>query len=449
MKSFVPNTKAEREAMLAAVGVASVDELFCDVPEDLRLKDGLKLPDGLSEIEIRRKFRELAAKNNNDLRIFRGAGAYNHYIPAVVPQLAARSEFYTAYTPYQAEMSQGMLQSIFEYQSLMCRLTGMEASNASVYDGATAAAEAVSMLVSAKRKNKVLVSAGLHPEVVETVKTYAHCLGVEVVMLPLDASGVTDVNAIAANADGCAGVIAANPNFYGCIENLGKLAEATHAFGGLFVAYVNPMTLGMLKRPGDCGADIAIGDGQPLGIPLSFGGPYVGFMTCTAKLTRNLPGRIAGETCDADGNRAFVLTLQAREQHIRRDKAASNICSNQMLCAIMASIYLSCMGPAGMREVAAQCLQKAHYLADGLTAIPGLRLRYASPFFNEFTIDCDADAEKLNNALKARGFMGGLPLGRLCDGDKGMLWCATELNSRTEIDALLTAMEESLKEVQA
>lgn len=447
MRSYVPNTVEEREAMLRAIGVDSIGELFSDIPEDMRIKSGLNLPNGLSEMEIRRLFVELAKKNNDTLKIFRGAGAYNHYIPAVVPQLVSRSEFYTAYTPYQAEMSQGMLQSIFEYQSLICRLTGLEASNASVYDGATAAAEAMSMMCSAKRKQKLLISAGLHPEVIETIKTYAHCTGVEICVIPLDKNGVTDKQALADNISGSAGLIAASPNFYGCIEDMAALASLVHESGALFTAYVNPMSLGILKRPGDIGADIAIGDAQPLGMPLSFGGPYVGFMACTSKLSRNLPGRIAGQTQDADGNRAFVLTLQAREQHIRRDKASSNICSNQMLCAIMASIYIACMGPVGMREVAIQNMQKAHYLAEGISNIKGLRLRYSTPFFNEFVVDCDVDSEKLNNALKARGFMGGLPLSRLVENDSGMLWCATEMNSRTDIDALLMALEESVKEV--
>ena len=446
MKSYVPNTLKEREAMLKVVGVDSVEELFRDVPEDMKKKSGLDLPHGMSEIEIRRRFLELAKKNNTDLKIFRGAGAYYHYIPALIPQLVARSEFYTAYTPYQAEMSQGMLQSIFEYQSLICRLTGMDASNASVYDGATAAAETMGLMCSAKRKNKLLLSSGLHPEVIETVKTYAHSTGVEVVIIPLDKNGVTDVQAVRDNMEGSAGLIAANPNFYGCIENIETLAAAVHEAGALFAAYVNPISLGLLKRPGDAGADIAIGDAQPMGMPLSFGGPYAGFMACTSKLTRNLPGRIAGETVDHDGNRAFVLTLQAREQHIRRDKASSNICSNQMLCAIMASMYMACMGPHGMREVAMNCTQKAHYLAEGMSHIKGVSLRYNTPYFNEFVIDTDVDPEKLNDALKKRGFMGGLPLSRLVEGDCGMLWCVTEMNSREDIDALLTAIEESVKE---
>ncbi|MBQ9949771.1 MAG: aminomethyl-transferring glycine dehydrogenase subunit GcvPA [Clostridia bacterium] len=448
MKSYVPNTISEREEMLKVVGVNTMDDLFSDVPEDMRLKAGLALHDGMSEIEVRREFLRLAKMNNTDLHIFRGAGSYNHYIPSCIPQLLSRSEFYTAYTPYQAEMSQGMLQSIFEYQTFICRLTGMDVSNASVYDGATAAAEAVSMMfqIGRKKKKKVLLSGGLHHEIIEAVKTYAHCLDIEVVIVPLNEKGTTDVEKISELADGASGIIVQNPNFYGCIEDMQAASDAIHAQGGIFTAYVNPMSLGALKRPCDYNADIAIGDAQPLGMPMSFGGPYAGFMACKKDYTRMIPGRITGETRDSEGNRAYVLTLQAREQHIKRQLASSNICSNQMLCAITASIYLACMGPVGMREVAMQNIQKAHYLADGLTQNKHAKLRYNAPFYNEFVIDTDKNPEVINAVLKSKGFMGGLPLGRVIPGDKtGMLWCATEMNSREEIDALICAFEEAVK----
>lgn len=448
MKSYVPTTKSEREEMLKVVGVNTMDDLFADIPEDLRLKAGLSLHDGMSEIEVRREFTRLQKMNKSDLAVFRGAGAYRHYIPSVVPQLVARSEFYTAYTPYQAEMSQGMLQAIFEYQTFICRLTGMDVSNASVYDGATAAAEAMSMMyqIGRKKKKTVLLSCGLHPEIIQTVKTYAHCIGIDVKTVPLNENGTTDIAAIDTMADDACGIIASSPNFYGCIENMQAVGEAIHAKGGIFTAYVNPITLGALSRPSDYDADIAIGDAQPLGMPMSFGGPYAGFMACKSAYTRMMPGRITGETHDAEGNRAYVLTLQAREQHIKRQLASSNICSNQMLCAITASIYLACMGPEGMKEVAAQNIQKAHYLADGLTQSKNVRLRYSSPFFNEFVIDTDKNPEVINAVLKSKGFMGGLPLGRIIDGDKtGMLWCATEMNSRQEIDDCLCAFEEVVK----
>lgn len=446
MRSYVPNTAAEREEMLKAIGLASMDALYADIPEAVRLNRALELPRGMSEVEVRRVFASLAARNRTDLAIFRGAGAYHHYIPAAVPQLAMRSEFYTAYTPYQAEMSQGMLQAIFEFQTLICQLTGLDAANASVYDGATAAAEAMNMLTAAKRKNKVLYSAGLNSNVIAVLKTYARFSKTELVEIPLDKNGVSNINALAQAGTGAAGFIAAQPNFYGCLEDTKALAEATHAFGGLFASYVYPHALGVLARPGELGADIAVGDGQSLGLPLAFGGPYAGFMAATSKLMRNLPGRIVGETADAEGNRAFVLTLQAREQHIRREKASSNICSNQMLCAVMASIYLSLMGSEGLKQAANQSMQKAHYLAEGMSHIKGVRLRYPNtPFFNEFTVDYDKDASLVGAVLKDRGIMGGVRLNRLVEGDLGALWCATEENAREEIDAVLAALEEVFK----
>ncbi|MEN6470790.1 MAG: aminomethyl-transferring glycine dehydrogenase subunit GcvPA [Clostridiaceae bacterium] len=443
MKSYVPHTEAERREMLATLGLGSLDELYADVPEALKLKGGLKLPAGMSEAELRRHFAALAAKNTTSMPVFRGAGAYRHYIPSAVPQLAMRSEFYTAYTPYQAEMSQGMLQAIFEYQTFIAELTGLDASNASVYDGASAAAEAVLMLRDAKRKHKVLYSAGLMPDVKGVLKTYARFARVELVEIPLDENGLTDRAALLANAENAAGFIAAQPNFYGCLEDMQALSDLTHGFNGLFVAYVNPISLGLLKRPGEYGADIAIGEGQPLGVPLSFGGSYVGFMASTAKLMRSLPGRIAGETQDADGNRVFVLTLQAREQHIRREKASSSLCSNQMLCALMASIYLSLMGKQGLKEAAEQCVQKAHYLAEGISRVKGLKLRYPNtPFFHEFAVDGAVNAAVINAHLKKRGIVGGVRLSRFDKNDSGALWCATELNTRDEIDSALNALEE-------
>lgn len=438
MRSYVPNTEKERKEMLETLGMQSFDELFSDIPADLRLKRELDLPAPLSEMELRDAIMGYVLQNEEGGLLFRGAGAYRHYIPSLVPQLAMRSEFYTAYTPYQAEMSQGMLQSLFEYQTVICRLTGLDAANASVYDGATAAAEAMLMLRDNKRKKKALYSAGLNPDVITVLKTYAHCAGVELVEIPLTDKGVTDIDAIAANMEGAAGVIAANPNYLGNIEPMQAIADAAHAANGLMVAYVEPISLGMLARPADYGADIAIGDGQPLGLPLAFGGPYVGFMAATKKLMRNLPGRIAGETHDAEGNRVYVLTLQAREQHIRREMASSNICSNQMLCAIMAAMYCCTMGPHGMKEVAQQSCAKAHYLAEKLCELPGVKLRYPeTPFFNEFVIDTDVmSARDINDALREYSITGGLVL-----EDGGMLWCATEMNSRQEIDYLIDTMK--------
>ncbi len=438
MKSYVPNTEKERLEMLNELGMQSFDELFRDVPDDLRLKRELDLPAPLSEMELRDAIMGYVLQNEEGGLLFRGAGAYRHYIPSLVPQLAMRSEFYTAYTPYQAEMSQGMLQSLFEYQTVICRLTGLDAANASVYDGATAAAEAMLMLRDNKRKKKVLYSAALNPDVIAVLKTYAHCAEVELVEIPVTDKGVTDAAAVAANMEGAAGVIAANPNYYGNIEPMADIAAAAHGANGLLVACVNPISLGALARPADYGADIAIGEGQPLGLPLAYGGPYVGFMAATKKLMRNLPGRIAGETRDAEGNRVYVLTLQAREQHIRREMASSNICSNQMLCAIMAAMYCCTMGPEGMKEVAYQNIAKAHYLAERLCELPGVKLRYPeTPFFNEFVIDTEKmSAQDINDALKEYSVTGGLVL-----ADGGMLWCATEMNSRQEIDYLIDNMK--------
>lgn len=447
MRSYVPTTEDERIEMLEAVGCTSFASLYADIPEKLRFKGRLDLPDGKSELEIRRIFASLASDTKQDMAIFRGAGAYDHYIPAAVPQLVGRSEFYTAYTPYQAEMSQGMLQSLFEYQTFMCMLTGMEAANASVYDGATAAAEAMHMITAAKRRNKVMLSEGLHPDVIATIGTYARFSKTELVMIPLNGDGTTDMDALKEKSEDAAGYIVSSPNFMGCIEDIEKLSEAVHSLGELLVCSCDPFTLGLLKRPGDAGADIAVGDGQPLGLPLAFGGPYVGYMATTKKLMRNLPGRIAGETADADGNRAFVLTLQAREQHIRREKASSNICSNQMLCAVTNCVYLSLMGPEGLREAATQSVEKAHYLAEGMSRIKGIKLRYPkTPFFNEFAVDYAKDASVVNAVLKSRSIMGGVRLSRFDEKDmNGALWCATEKNTREEIDSCLAALEEVFK----
>lgn len=440
MKSYVPNTLEERKRMLNEIGLNDIDELFADIPEGLRLSRRLDLPKPMSEIELRELLLGYALQDDSGCLLFRGAGAYRHYIPSVVAQLAARSEFYTAYTPYQAEMSQGMLQSIFEWQTLICNLTGMDAANASVYDGATAAAEAMLMLRDAKRKKKILYSAGLHPDVKTTMHTYARFNGLELVQIPLNDACATDMDALKRELDGAAGFIAAVPNYFGCIEDMAAISEAVHAANALFVSYTNPISLGCLKRPGDYGADVAVGDAQPLGLPLSFGGPYAGFMAASSKLVRNLPGRIAGQTTDAEGNRVFVLTLQAREQHIRRDRASSNICSNQMLCAIMATIYLSTMGPEGIREVAQQNIAKAHYMAERIDSLEGIRLRHRDvPFFNEFVTDSDKPAEQINEALKEFGVVGGLVL-----PDGGMLWCATEMTSREDIDFLIDMLKEVL-----
>jgi glycine dehydrogenase subunit 1 len=421
--------------MLDAMGCAAMEDLLRDIPEAVRLNRPLDLSAPMAEADVMRLLNGYARENAPERPLFRGAGAYKHFIPAIIPALLSRGELLTAYTPYQFEMSQGMLQAIFEYQSLIARLTGMDVSNASVYDGATAAAEAMLMCRESTKRSKLLVSEGLPPEVRAVLATYAPGCGMELVEIPL-VNGLTDVEAVAAQAAGAAGLIAATPNYYGIIEDTATLAEAIHAARGLMVSYVEPISLGLLKRPGDLGADIAVGDGQPLGLPLAFGGPYLGFMAAKKKLLRNLPGRIVGESVDDSGTRAYVLTLQAREQHIRREKAISNICSNQSLCALTAGIYLTAMGPAGLREIAEGCLHRAHHLAERVAALPGMRLSYEAPFFMEFVIESDLPTDKIDRAVREAGIIGGLPL-----DEHRMLYCATEMNTIGEIDALIRALE--------
>lgn len=438
MGSYIPSTPAQREEMLRAAGVSSVDALFSEIPAAVRCK-GLNLPSGKSELEVLREIKRIAAKNTVFESIFRGAGAYNHYIPAIVKSIATKEEFLTSYTPYQAEISQGLLQSIFEYQTMICELTGMDASNASVYDGASAAAEACAMCRDRKR-TKALISAAAHPDVIRTIETYAFAAGSEVELIPMK-DGRTDLAALSSMlGSDTAAVYLAQPNFYGVLEEAEGFAEAAHAAGAKLILGVNPIAAALVKTPAEVGADIAVGEGQPLGMPLSFGGPYLGFMACKAAMMRKLPGRIVGETTDVDGKRAFVLTLQAREQHIRREKASSNICSNQANCALTASVYLSAMGPNGLREAARQCHAKAHYLAGRLGEIEGFGLKFTAPFFHEFVTGCPVPPERLMAALEAKGILGGLPLSGEHEGN--ILWCCTEMNAREDIDALVDAVKE-------
>ena len=438
MGSYVPSTAQERQEMLASIGLCSIDELFSHIPDSLKLKGELNLPSGKSELEVCRTMEHIAAQNIVFDTIFRGAGAYDHYIPAIVKSVTGKEEFVTAYTPYQAEISQGVLQSIFEYQTMICELTGMDVSNASVYDGATAAAEAVNMCCERSR-NVVFCSAAAHPDTIEVVKTYCWASGHEFVLVPAK-DGKTDWNSIVPQLDKktSACLYIQSPNFFGQIEDVQQAAEAVHAVGAKLIMGCNPIALGLYKTPAELGADIAVGEGQPLGMPLSFGGPYLGFMATTKAMMRKLPGRIVGETTDVDGKRAFVLTLQAREQHIRREKASSNICSNQALCAMTAAVYLAAVGPEGLKQVANLCYQKAHYLMQQLTAIPGITLRYQGPFFHEFVTD-QGDANRILLKLEQEGILGGLPL-----SDGGILWCATEKNSKEDIDRMVGIIRKEL-----
>ena len=435
MATYIPGTREEEQAMLEACGLQRMDDLYGDVPASVRLKQPLNIPAGMAETGVRREMEQLAAKNTVFPHVFRGAGAYRHMIPAIVDTATGHEAFRTAYTPYQAEISQGVLQSIFEYQTDICELTGMEAANASVYDGACAAAEACEMCRERKR-SRILVSESVDPKVLSVIRTYAFGRGVPVDTVSLN-GGVTDPEALAGLlGEDVSCLVVQQPNYYGCVEDLDALTESVHAGGAKIVVHCNPIAMALLKTPGECGADIAVGEGQPLGIPLSWGGPYLGFMASTAKLMRRLPGRIVGETTDADGRRAFVLTLQAREQHIRREKASSNICSNEALCAARAAAYLAAMGPEGLRQAAIQCTSKAHYLQAELEKAGLAPVFRGQEFFHEFVTEC-ADAEKLLAALRAEGILGGLPL----EGNR-MLWCATEMNTREEIDRVAAVVRE-------
>ena len=434
MGNYIPNTNAEREEMLAAIGCGNVEELFAQIPPEVRLNGLLDIPAGLSEKEVRENVSALAEKNVVFKTIFRGAGAYRHFIPAAVKQIASKEEFVTAYTPYQAEISQGILQGIFEFQTMICALTGMDVANASVYDGAEAAAEAVAMCKERKRV-RAFVSATANPQTIETVKTYCYAAGTPCEIIPAK-DGVTDKAALAtALGDDSACVYVEQPNFFGLLENAPALAETAHAAGAKFIMGVNPLAAAILKTPRECGADIAVGEAQPLGLSLAFGGPYLGFMSATAAMMRKLPGRIVGETKDADGKRAFVLTLQAREQHIRREKASSNICSNQAHCALTASVYMSAMGPRGLENAARQSMAKAHYMAELLSKI-GYKLKFAGAFFHEFVTTTPVPAADVLATLQAKGILGGLAI-----SDNEILWCATEENTKTEIDSVIEILK--------
>ena len=434
MGSYLPSTERERREMLREIGLDSFDGLYKDVPESVRLK-GLDIPEGVSEMEAAAQISALADKNTRYSAIFRGAGAYDHYIPAIVRSVTSKEEFLTAYTPYQAEISQGVLQSIFEYQTQICELTGMDVSNASVYDGAVAAAEAVFMCQE-RKKTGVILPDTVDPQVTEVVKTYCGSRNVPVTVLKTKGYALDAETLNAALKDDTACVYVQSPNFYGVIEDTQALCRAAHAAGARFIMAANPISLGLLKTPGECGADIAVGEGQPLGMPLSFGGPYLGYMACRKELMRKLPGRIVGETSDKNGSRCYVLTLQAREQHIRREKASSNICSNEALCAMTASVYLAAMGPEGLKRAARSSADHAHYLAGKLGGLKGFELKSDRPFFNEFLTACPVEPALLQARLDKECILGPLPT------DGGLLWCCTEKNTRADIDRLVEILKE-------
>lgn len=419
----------------------SLDDLYADVPEQIRFRGEYDLPEPLSETEIRSLFEKLGEKNRR-LTVFAGAGCYDHYTPAVVPNIISRSEFLTSYTPYQAEISQGTLHYIFEYQSMMAELTGMDVSNASMYDGSTATAEAAIMaLASTKKTDTVLVSASVDPKVLNVVKTYAHFHGFNVELIA-ENDGATDKEQMDARLEkgGVAGVIVQQPNYHGIVEDFSGFADSCHAHKSLFIVNSVAADLALLKTPGEWGADVAVGDGQSLGIPMSFGGPSVGYMCCTEKLMRKMPGRIVGKTVDNRGQRVFVLTLQAREQHIRRQKATSNICSNESLMALFVTIYMSVMGKEGVKEAAQMSYDGAHYLHDALIATGLFSDKYERPFFNEFCVKYNGDVDRLQQRFIENGILGGVKV----DADT-LMFAVTEKRTKEEIDKLVNiAKEEKL-----
>lgn len=426
---FIPNTAEQREEMLKLIGVSSVNELFKDIPTEILLKDDLKISAGLSEFEVKKKLVELSNKNKTDFVSFLGAGSYNHFIPAVVTHIISRSEFYTAYTPYQPEISQGILQAIYEYQTMICELTGMDVANASMYDGASALAEACIMAVNITNRNQILMLKSVHPEYKEVVKTYCKAHGFE--LIEIDDNEIDKVN------DKTAALLVQNPNFFGCIEDLSEIGKRVHDKGALLVVSVAEMTsLGLLKSPGSLGADIVAGEGQGFGNPMNFGGPYLGVIAVKDKYKRNIPGRLVGATVDADGEKAFILTLQAREQHIRREKAGSNICSNEALCALAATVHLAALGNSGIKELAELNIQKAHYLADKLKE-NGFSLAFDKPFYNEFVIKVK-NAKEVSKKLLDNGILGGLDLGKYYpELEDCLLMCVTEVIKKEDIDKLV------------
>ena len=431
--------------MLQAIGLESAEELFDSIPQDLLLKRPLNTPAALSEIELLNRFEQMAVRNVEARRTsFMGGGAYSHYIPTIVDHILSRSEFFTAYTPYQPEISQGTLQTIFEFQTLVCQLTGMEVANASMYDGSTALAEAVLMAERVTKRSKVVASSAIHPQYLEVIRTYVQHAGIHLELAPFDEQTGHSKKALAeAVDDHTAAIVVQSPNFFGCIEDLAALADAAHAKGALLVvAITEAMSLGLLKSPGACGADIVVAEGQSFGVPLSFGGPYVGLFATREKYARQIPGRLVGEAYDKQGRRGFVLTLATREQHIRREKATSNICTNEGLIALAATVYLETMGRRGIQEVAHQCAQKAVYARKTIARIKGFSIPFTGPSFNEFVVRGPIKAVELLSRLgKENQIDGGIALSRfMSDRPNDFLVCVTEVNSREQIDALIRAL---------
>ena len=440
MSRFIPNRKEHREKMFRDIGVETFEELLEPVPEKYRLKDKLNIPGPLSELELTGEFEEFAGKNTGaELACFLGAGVYDHFIPAAVDHVLLRSEFYTAYTPYQAEVSQGTLQAIFEYQTMIARLTGMEMANACMYDGASAAAEACLMAIRVTKKHKIMVAGSLNPRWLDVIKTYLKRDEFKIVEIPFLENGTLDLAAAGKLVDpDTAGILVQYPNYFGIVEDLQPSADLIHDHKGLLICAADPVALPLLRSPGDAGADIVVGEGQSMGIPMSYGGPYAGFMASRIKLARKMPGRIIGRTTDRAGQTGYVLTLQTREQHIRRNKATSNICSNQALMALANTVYLSLMGEQGFREISSQCYHKSHYLEKKLLEIPGTsRIFDKADFFREFTISLPVPATDFRDRMIDHGILAGLPLPEL--GKGAILVTVTEKRTRDEIDRYVAA----------
>ncbi len=441
---YIPHTEQDIQQMLATIGVASIRDLFQDVPDDLYIEGSLPVPDGLDEHALYKRLSQLAARNADSTRFisFLGAGAYDHFIPAVVGAIISRGEFLSAYTPYQPEASQGLLQSIFEFQTMVCELTGMDVANASMYDASTALAESALMACNITGRSKVVVSQGVHPHYRQVVRTYLWTNSRQLVEVPTR-EGITDIDALHAVMDAeTACAIVQYPNFFGLIESLAPVAEAAHRVGALAIACVDPIALGVLKPPGAYGYDIVVGEGQGLGNAMGFGGPMLGLFACKQEHLRRIPGRIVGQTTDAEGRRGFVMTLRTREQDIRREKATSNICTNEALCALASTVFMASLGKSGFRELSETCTQKAHYAARLLTQIPGVRLKYPhTPFYKEFVLELPRPAQEVCDALLAHNILAGLPLG---DYDPAMqndlLVCVTETRTREEIEAFAEAL---------
>ncbi|MEW6686702.1 MAG: aminomethyl-transferring glycine dehydrogenase subunit GcvPA [Candidatus Edwardsbacteria bacterium] len=441
---FIPNTDEQRQEMLKKIGVSSFAELIADIPEEIRLKADLCLPFPLSEIEVKKLLREMA-EINADLEhhiSFLGGGAYDHFIPSVISQIISRPEFYTAYTPYQAEVSQGTLQTIYEYQSLICELTGMDVSNASMYDGASALAEAGLMAHSYTKRSEIIVLNSLHPYYQKVLQTYVCGLNLSLKKIEIENGICSELELKKSLSEKTAAVLIQHPNFFGCLEPVEEITNLAHQFGALSIVCVDPISLGLLKSPGESGVDIVVGEGQALGIPQSFGGPYLGIFACKKELVRLMPGRIVGATTDAKGQKGYVLTLQTREQHIRREKATSNICTNEALCALAATIYLSIMGKEGLRKVAELCLQKSHYACEEMAKIPGFKQKFSAPFFKEFVIQTPISPKKIIQRLESKKIFAGIDLGRFSSEYQDCLLVAvTEKRTKEEIDLLVSELQ--------